>query len=350
MANYLTERHTSQLRAQMMRAAAIRGSNAPSPVPGAEPTTTASKRRTSSGAGRASSASAFRKETATPQLRAADVHESSSSGTPGPGGIKGALPSRPGTSRHSSDSTNTAVPPQPQLSARPGTATRLNDPQRRRPTYLSGQQYQQPVMQEEEPERPASPQASDDSDDSTSSSSAVQSRIIRRPPRFGSKGNGDDDDDDEPAFLPYNPHPQAQPHLDSSHATGSSSSTHDLGATLRGDMRGLMEAGRADTNQSQTSDSSIGSAAVMVQRTGTTGGAVAAGGTRTAGTRRIPSAFGQQGTISPRRTMELSGRGPGPSKGKGASREGSDGTPSMGSSFSDLDGEYSTHMRNGEGS
>lgn len=40
------------------------------------------------------------------------------------------------------------------------------------------------------------------------------------------------------------------------------------------------------------------------------------------------------GPLSPRRTAELAGRSPG----KG--REGSDGTPSMGSSFSDLDGEF----------
>ncbi len=35
----------------------------------------------------------------------------------------------------------------------------------------------------------------------------------------------------------------------------------------------------------------------------------------------------------------LAGKGPAAGKGKGASREGSEGTPSMGSSFSDLDGE-----------
>jgi hypothetical protein len=44
------------------------------------------------------------------------------------------------------------------------------------------------------------------------------------------------------------------------------------------------------------------------------------------------------GPLSPRRTTELAGRDQG-SKGKGYSREGSDGTPSMGSSYSDLDGK-----------
>ena len=45
------------------------------------------------------------------------------------------------------------------------------------------------------------------------------------------------------------------------------------------------------------------------------------------------------GPLSPRRTAELAGRSPG-SKNKGYSREGSDGTPSMGSSYSDLDGKF----------
>jgi hypothetical protein len=53
------------------------------------------------------------------------------------------------------------------------------------------------------------------------------------------------------------------------------------------------------------------------------------------------------GPLSPRRAAELAGRsasGKG-SKGKGYSREGSDGTPSMGSSFSDLDGMWHTRSR-----
>jgi hypothetical protein len=45
------------------------------------------------------------------------------------------------------------------------------------------------------------------------------------------------------------------------------------------------------------------------------------------------------GPLSPRRTAELAGRSPG-SKNRGYSREGSDGTPSMGSSYSDLDGKF----------
>jgi hypothetical protein len=103
---------------------------------------------------------------------------------------------------------------------------------------------------------------------------------------------------------------------------------------LAGRRGAAADRGGGDTSQSQsqTSDSSAGSAAVVARpRPGTAG--VGADG------RRAP----QQGPLSPRRTAELAARGPGSaSRGaKGASREGSDGAPSMGSSFSDLDGESS---------
>ncbi|KAK4155142.1 hypothetical protein C8A00DRAFT_13779 [Chaetomidium leptoderma] len=365
MANYLTERHTSQLRAHMLKAAAARGSNAPSPVPGAEPV-----RRTSSGAGRAPSALSMRKETATPLPKSEEEHTVPL--------IKSALPNRPGSSRNSSG--NTAVPsanPQNLPGSRPGTGTRLtSDPQRRRIPYLQLQQQQQQQHQPQDEEDdidipPPSPAASStlsasSSSSSSSSDSPVESRIIRRPPRFqpkeprsGGGGNGhdpfgaddDDDDDDEPAFLPFN-HQQGN----SAQTPGSNSSGQDLGATLRGtnNMRDLAAAAAAagggaaarrrsgddatssTASHSQTSDSSIGSAAVVSRRRPTTAGAVGADG------RRVPGAAGGQdggggglrgGPLSPRRTAELAARG----GNKGVSREGSDGTPSMGSSFSDLD-------------
>jgi hypothetical protein len=346
MANYLTERHTSQLRAQMLRAAAARGSSAPSPVPGAEsPATFEPMRRIGSGAGRAPSALSVRKETATPLSTNEEEHDSA--GVAGPS-AQSNLPMRPRTARTSSAST--AVPAQSQPSTRPGTATHHSDPQRRRFSYLptpSGQQQQQQRQQEEEDaEKPlSSPAASTSSSSSSSSSSEspVQSRIIRRPPRFGAGGTGggagydeDDDDDDEPAFLPFNPQGAS-----SAQGTTSGSGGQDLGATLRGDMRGLAGGRRGGddaSNQSQTSDSSVGSAAIVSRRPGTAGGG--GGAAVGSGERRLPGGQrGQQGPLSPRRTAELAGRGLGSNKGKGTSREGSDGTPSMGSSYSDLDGD-----------
>ncbi|KAL2020994.1 hypothetical protein VTK56DRAFT_7768 [Thermocarpiscus australiensis] len=343
MANYLTERHTSQLRARMLKAAAARGSNAPSPVPGAEPSTghqatAESRRRTSSGGGRAPSALSMRKETATPLRK--NEEEYGGAGTVG-ASTKSTLPMRPQSSRNSS--ANTAVLSQNQPGPRPVTATaRLSDPQRRRLSYLPTPSTQQQQQEEDTEVTPSSPAALTSSSSSSSSSeSLVQSRIIRRPPRFqpkgptaaggggaldsGGDGDGDDDDDPEPAFLPFKPQDPTQD-------TGSSG--QDLGATLRGDMRDLV--GRraplvaaADAHQSQTSDSSAGSAALVSRRPGTATGAGA-------GVERRVLA-GQRGPLSPRRTAELAGRGPASSRGKGASREGSDGTPSMGSSFSDLD-------------
>ena len=73
--------------------------------------------------------------------------------------------------------------------------------------------------------------------------------------------------------------------------------------------------------QSQTSDSSASSAPVVVS------------GRRNDGRLKIA------GPLSPRRTAELAGRSPG-FKGKSFGKESSDGAPSMGSSFSDLDGRF----------
>lgn len=159
-----------------------------------------------------------------------------------------------------------------------------------------------------ETSQPGSPSPSASS--SSSNSSPAQSRIIRRPPRF--RGNDqttsfiddDDDEEDELAFRMYQPQ-----------TAGSSSAgqTHDMSATLRGDQKRLPKHSARDNHRlhrSHHSDSSSSSAAAF--------------------------RAGPGGPLSPRRTMELTGQSSGV-KGKGLSRD-SDGTPSMGSSFSDLDG------------
>lgn len=126
----------------------------------------------------------------------------------------------------------------------------------------------------------------------------------------------DEEDEAEPAFLP----------LRTQQSDGGGSSHKDLSATLKGDLgdrkrRGKDPAsGKEGTVQSQTSDSSTSSAAFVSRK---------------------PAGDRRPGPLSPRRTAELAGKSP-VGKGKGYSREGSDGTPSMGSSFSDLDGEPSS--------
>jgi len=108
------------------------------------------------------------------------------------------------------------------------------------------------------------------------------------------------DSDDEPAFMPV--------------------LHQDPSATLRGDPRNIArKTGHANANKrqvdlSQTSDSSASSTPAS------------------AAPRRDVHVRGDRpvGPLSPRRTAELAGTGRGSGKG-------SDGTPSMGSSFSDLD-------------
>jgi len=320
MVAYLTERHTSQLKAQMRRATTAHGSNsnAPSPVPGAEPGPFLAEalRRTGSAAGRAPSALSVCRDSPLPHNDPATAAGSSG---------KTALPMRPQVSRNSS--AGTAVLTQNQLAAK--AAARTSDgPRRRLPSLgISTTQPTTGHAREGNETQLSSPVAST-SPSSSSDENPVQSRIIRRPPRFQpADGAGDDDGDDEAeaAFLPF------KPQQESTITRGSSG--HDMGATLRGDVRDfgrrLPRDGKVkdQIHQSQTSDSSTSSAA-MVPRHPASGA-------------RAP-----QGPLSPRRAAELAGRSPA-GKGKGISREGSDGTPSMGSSFSDLDGEFPTgfHQR-----
>ena len=109
-------------------------------------------------------------------------------------------------------------------------------------------------------------------------------------------------------------------------------SHHDPSATLRGDPRNIGSRRPAHKKsmdaalQSATSDSSTSSTALAPRRPEPLRGTQ----------RQILT-----GPLSPRRTAELAGRSPG-LKGKG--RQDSDGTPSMGSSFSDLDGTVSTNL------
>lgn len=320
MAAWLNERHTSKLKAQMQKVSTAQGPISPVPTPspgpgaegsGAAPANAAAEalRRTGSAAGRAPSSLSVRRDSPLPRNDAALAGPST---RPTP-------PQRPPVSRNSS--AGTAIVTQAQLPANK-TGTRMGDgPRHRGPSIgVSTASAAATTRDSKEAREPASPVASSTSSSSSSSDSPVQSRIIRRPPRFfPAEGASMDDDDDEalPAFLPFR--------LASEPATASTSSGQDLGATLRGDVRDFGRrqprgnAAKDLAHQSQTSDSSTSSAA-MVSRNPSGGG------------ERNPG-----GPLSPRRTAELAGRSPA-GKGKGISREGSDGTPSMGSSFSDLDG------------
>ncbi|OHW94227.1 autophagy-related protein [Colletotrichum incanum] len=281
---YLTERHTAQLRAQVRKAtAAAKGSSAPSPIPGAEPQ---SHQRTVS-------ALSIRRDSPLPRT------DASTPATP----ITTSL--RPNISRHGSAGTVThnLGGGSSTRQSKPATSRPSNETQRRRLSSL-------PIQTTPRSPEPASPGADDLSSPTSSDdeSSPAQSRIIRRPPRFQQRdGPGDledEDEDAEPAFLQYKPQ-------------SSNTSAQDMGSTLRGDPRSLRRTpkGKEKIHHSETSDSSTSSPA-LASRGPLTG-------------ERRPA-----GPLSPRRPAELAGKSP---SRKGYSRDGSDGTPSMGSSFSDLD-------------
>ncbi|KAI0201709.1 hypothetical protein F4808DRAFT_423537 [Astrocystis sublimbata] len=313
---WLTERHASQVRAQMRKAAAAaKVSPAPSPqLPTAEPVFPADAPRYTGSAAqpqpRAPSSTSIRKDAPLPS-NDQSTPSSSMRSTPRP------PPTRTSSTRSTFRTARNLV------NSSRGAARSSTDSQRRRLTSL-------PITnnlgdrdgrddQMVNPQSPGPAESSDaaSSSSSSSSSSPAQSRIIRRPPRFQSKegpsfaddhddgdddAEDDDDEDAEPAFLPYRP-----------------STDHDLSATLRGNprdpgKRSLKGSDRHQIHHSQTSDSSSTSSAPV---------------SRAANEKR-PS-----GPLSPRRAMESVVRSPG-GKSKGYSRD-SDGTPSMGSSFSDLD-------------
>ncbi|KAF5018766.1 hypothetical protein F66182_9251 [Fusarium sp. NRRL 66182] len=324
---YLTERHASQVRAQVRKAtAAVRSSTVPSPIPSGD----------SAGPGhqRVHSALSVRRDSPMPRNETG-----SGTGTPLNASI------RPVVSRN--PSTNTTVlrdmaggSASPRLGM--GIASRAGERRRLSSLPISSVPAKSPE-QAAQPEPPAddrspSPGPAEDSspESSADESSPAQSRIIRRPPRFqqpdGGQYEDDDDDESEPAFQPYT-------------SPSNQTSAQDLGSTLRGDGRSSSRRnhkthGKPAIHQSHTSDSSASSAA-MIQKPDK------------AVEQRTP------GPLSPRRAAEPAGRSPG-SKSRGYSREGSDGTPSMGSSYSDLDDASVTqsaleealasHMNRGAGS
>ncbi|TVY44966.1 Autophagy-related protein [Lachnellula occidentalis] len=302
-AAWLYERQLLQVRAQMRKVGVSKGSAAPSPVPGSTSENVGGEmmRKTGSGGAgpRVSSALSSRKDSALLK------NDSSTSSTPG-------RPlAAPPYSRTSSANTTITARNFPQTSPRPTHATlhrRSHSPiLQSRPVSIVEAASRSP-----QPDPLSSESSSEES--SSDSEPPAQSRLLRRPPRFSSNklgGSEDgDEDDNEPAFMPF----------------VAESSHNDPSATLRGDPRNIGR--RAPTKkamevaqQSQNSDSSASSTAPVMRRP-----------------QPVPKEGSQRpkptGPLSPRRTAELAGRSPG-MKGKG--RESSDGTPSMGSSFSDLD-------------
>ncbi|KAM3507192.1 hypothetical protein MY10362_001926 [Beauveria mimosiformis] len=292
---YLTEKHASQVRAQVRKAAAAaKGSAAPSPVPAAESSTAADRRS----------------QLGQPIGRDPLIPRNEPTGT-----IRPAI-SRGGSGNTvSRDIVNSSL--RPESKQLPSRTTGETTGRRRLSSLAITASGSRPAATQEpgrdETVSPGPPESSS-GESSEDESSPAQSRIIRRPPRYQENDasyqvDDDGDDESEPAFQPYK-------------SSADQNSASDLASTLRGDSRTSTKRGnkhlaRERIHRSQTSDSSAGSGAP---------------GAESSKTRRPKSHNSNQ--KSAQSALSPSG------KGKLSSQDGSDGTPSMGSSFSDLDGSY----------
>lgn len=170
-----------------------------------------------------------------------------------------------------------------------------------------------PPLEEEDSMSSSEESVSEEDDDSS-----LKPPRFRRFGKFSTQRAGlrddEEDEDDTPAFLPMSREVEHTPQ----HRT-----SEELGATLRLDAEGAAAAeqrigdrsGSRGTVPSESSTSSMSS-----------GGPV----------QRPQAADRRTGTLSPHRAGQLPRLSPRKSETSG--REASDGTPSMGSSFSDLDG------------
>ncbi|KAF7896681.1 uncharacterized protein EAF01_009084 [Botrytis porri] len=277
---WLYERQFSQVREQMRKATVSKGSLAPSPVPDStsEPACGEEMKRTGSGGGGPRIQSSLSNRKSTPFSK----NDGSVPNTPN---RAMAPPFSRTSSRETTVQSRTFVAP----SSRPTHATTnrrsLSPKQRSRPPSLA---IDHPPRNSPQPAQLSSPEDSSDDD-----AYPFQSTLLNK--RFPSikKTNKDPSSDDELAFLPT---PQ------------------DPSATLR-DPRNLSRRTPSHPKkllpvESQTSDSSTSSSAPIVNKRHD---AISGG--------RRPLT----GPLSPRRTTELQ------------SERSDGGTPSMGSSFSDLD-------------
>ncbi|KAF7885483.1 uncharacterized protein EAF02_003992 [Botrytis sinoallii] len=279
---WLYERQFSQVREQMRKATVSKGSLAPSPVPDSisEQAGGEEMRRTGSGGGGPRIQSSLSNRKSTPFSK----NDGSVPNTPN---RAIAPPFSRTSSRETTVQSRIFVAP----SSRPTQATTnrrsLSPKQRSRPPSLA---IDHPPRNSPQPAQLSSPEDSSDDDPYP-----FQSTLLNK--RFPSikKTNKDPSSDDELAFLPT---PQ------------------DPSATLRIDPRNPSRRTSAHPKkllpvESQTSDSSTSSSAPIVNKRHD---ALSGGGRRPL-----------TGPLSPRRTTELQ------------SERSDGGTPSMGSSFSDLD-------------
>ncbi|GAB7351862.1 hypothetical protein MBLNU459_g2416t1 [Dothideomycetes sp. NU459] len=300
-AAWLYERHFAQMRAQMKK---LSPSTSSSPIvqdtsshlPGAVSSATALPM--SSQASRAPSSLSIRtRDSPTPTANA---------------GFSAVI--RPaGLSRTPSNRTVTqskvSVPPSPRQPAIKSSF---------RNSLINQSKPVAPTQEAVEDDSPPPAEASDSSSsDETSSQSMARSQAFRRPQHFSRVGAGSldsDEDDDEQSsggFLPFAAAPKAD-------------KKEDPAATLRSPQPKRTVPSAAQVFSESSASSTSSAAAGPSQSSGAARPARGPG--KTQQTQKSPAT-----ALSPRRRAELSKLSP------RMKRDGSDGTPSMGSSFSDLD-------------
>ncbi|KAI9640456.1 hypothetical protein NHQ30_011202 [Ciborinia camelliae] len=281
-AAFLYERQLSQVREQMRKVTVSKGSLAPSPVPGSTSETAGGEgmKRTGSGGGgpRIQSSLSNRKDTPLSKKDGSVPNTPSRAMAP---------PFSRTSSRETTIQSRTFVSTSPRPSHAPISRRSVSPNSRARPASTA---VDHPPRNSPQQAQISSPDDSSDDD-----SLQLQSKLIRR--RFPSTrkvSEGPSSDDEEPVFLP---------------------TSHDPSATLRGDPHNIsrrtpIHPKKPVPIESQTSDSSTSSTAQIVNRR-----------------HDVVSTEGRRpsGPLSPRRTTELQ------------SERSDGGTPSMGSSFSDLD-------------
>ncbi|KAF7512248.1 hypothetical protein GJ744_001816 [Endocarpon pusillum] len=348
-AAWLYERQLSQVRAQM-RKVGSRQSSTPSPAPGSMSGSAfggqAMKRDGSGGSQVPSRLSTHARDS--PSLRG----EVSVPGTPNK--VKAPQTLKMGSAATVSHSRSGSITEQrmPLAISRHASKDASTRPTDLRPRATTNQQ--EPLTRSPKEMQLSSPSSSEQSENETASKPTVSNRLrpssARNRPQptrthqsshsdEGGDGEDEDEDDSSP-FLPF--------------AAASSASTHhqtqDPSATLRGGFGTPPRAVMPTTTRRGTMEripyTSVRPAVLVPQQMTSSASSNSSGPGSSAPAVRPSQLSAPRHTnppsssatpLSPRRAAELAAAGLSPLRRPGSGREGSDGSPSMGSSFSDLD-------------
>jgi hypothetical protein len=243
--------------------------------------------------------------------------------------------------RTNSTNTITQNTPAREPSPRPTfTTTTTNDrePPSSRAAAVDSRRPSLAVLQKSPRDKHESPAASESSSDESSGESEDEVRTRRMPGarrfgRFSTHKPGlrddedDEDDDDSPAFLPFS--------RDTGRNTRETAAGRDMSATLRLDQVSETQSRRKPTDRGPNFRRHA--AVVSLDSSASSGGAVGSpppGPPRRDHRTPVPPSQQRAAGVSqasPRRSA--------------SGKESSEETPSMGSSFSDLDGEFSISLQ-----